>query len=197
MTRALRVAFQGAEGAYSEGAVHRWFGPEALGVPHRTFLEVTSAVEAGTVEFGVLPIENSISGAVPGSRDLLTAAALDVLGEVVVPIHHLLLGVRGSSLDRIRRVHSHPVALAQCGRFLAVHPELRPVAAYDTAGAAAEVARLGDASVAAIAGQRAADRLGLVVLAAGLEDRPDNATRFAIIGRRAASVVRPVLTRGG
>jgi len=183
MSAGIRVAFQGEEGAYSEGAIHRWFGRTVRTVSCRTFLDVASAIGAGSVEYGVLPIENSISGVVPGSREVLAAGTIEVIGEVVVPIRHLLLGARGSSLKRVRLVHSHPVALAQCRRFLAAHPEFHAVAAYDTAGAAAVVARSGDASVAAIAGKRAADRFGLAVLAAGLEDRSDNETRFLVIRR--------------
>jgi prephenate dehydratase len=184
VSRGPRVAFQGAAGAYSEAAVHRWFGEGAQAAPFREFRGVGDAVEAGETEFGVLPVDNTLSGAVPASYDVLARGGLEVVGEVVMPIHHLLLGVPGSALARVRRVLSHAMALAQCGRFFAAHPELDPVAAYDTAGAAADVARLGDVAVAAIAGRQAAVRCGLEVLAEGLEDRPDNQTRFLVVGRR-------------
>jgi prephenate dehydratase len=184
MTPGPRVAFQGAAAAYGETAVHLWFGRGADPAPVREFRAVGDAVRTGAADFGVLPVENTITGAVPASYDVLAGDGLEVVGEVVVPIHHCLLGVAGSAADRVRRVLSHAVALAQCERFFSAHPKIEPVPMYDTAGAAAEVARLGDRAVAAIAGRPAAARDGLEILAQGLEDRPDNQTRFLVVGRR-------------
>jgi prephenate dehydratase len=120
-----------------------------------------------------------------GSYDVLAGGDLEIVGEVITPIHHCVLGLSGSSLDGIRRVLSHPVALAQCTRFLGSRPRIEAVAVYDTAGAAKDVADLGDPTQAAIAGARAAQRYGLDVLAENVEDRPDNQTRFLVVATRA------------
>lgn len=175
-----RVAFQGEHGAFSEEAVHQFFsGAEA--VPRRSFGEVAHSVAAGEVDFGMLPIENSLAGSVVGSYDVLAAGALRVIGEVVTPIHHCVLGVPGATLDGLTHVLSHPVALAQCQIFLQARRRLEAVAFYDTAGAAQEVARAGRATHAAIAGRPAAERYGLAILAADVEDRHDNQTRFLAV----------------
>lgn len=180
------VAFQGALGAFSEEAVHAFFGDAVTPLPQRTFREVGQAVRSGAAEFGMLPIENTLAGSVVGSLDLLSDGGLEVVGEVVRRIRHCLLGIEGSSLSTLRRCLSHPVALAQCTRFFSEHPELEAVAVYDTAGAADEVRQEGDGSQAAIASKSAADHYGLVVLAEDIQDRDDNQTRFVIVGREAS-----------
>lgn len=175
------MAFQGELGAFSEEAVHRFFGAGVQPVPRREFADVGSAVVSGEVDFGLLPIENTLAGSVVGSYDVLSAGQLEIVGEVITPIHHCVLGAPGSSLDGLTRIISHPVALAQCTRFLRSHPGIEAVAVYDTAGAAREVAESADPSRAAIAGARAAERYGLTVLAENVEDRPDNQTRFLVV----------------
>src|SRR5216684_1325274 len=132
-----RIAFQGAAGAYSEEAV----------VEHRA-------------DLGLLPIENSVVGSIAQNFDLIAESGLAIVGEVVTSVHHCLLGVPGASRAAVRRVLSHPVALAQCERFLRSLTGVEVVAFYDTAGAAADVARQGDRSLAAIAGALAAGRGG-------------------------------------
>jgi prephenate dehydratase len=178
-----RIAFQGELGAYSEEAARRLFGPELEPVPCRDFREVGEAVALGAVDAGLLPIENSLAGSVVGSYDVLAAQDLEVVGEVITEIHHCVLGTPGATLEGVSRVLSHPVALAQCTRFLGSHTEVEAVAVYDTAGAAKQVAEQGDAATAAIAGRPAAERYGLTVLAANVEDRPDNQTRFLAVVR--------------
>ena len=175
------VAFQGELGAFSEEAVHRFFGAGVRPVPRREFADVGSAVVSGEVDFGLLPIENTLAGSVVGSYDVLAGGQLEIVGEVITPIHHCVLGAPGSSLAGLRRIISHPVALAQCTRFLRARPEIEAVAVYDTAGAAKEVSERNDPSQAAIAGARAADRYGLTILAENVEDRPDNQTRFLVV----------------
>jgi prephenate dehydratase len=181
-----RVAFQGELGAFSEEAVRRYFGPAATPVACRDFADVGRAVARGDVERGLLPVENTLAGSVVAAYDVLLAHPLRIVGEVVSPIHHCVLGVPGATLDGLTRVISHPVALAQCTRFIASRAGLEAVAVYDTAGAAQEVARTGSATLAAIAGRGAAARYGLEVLAADVEDRPDNQTRFLVVTRRDA-----------
>ena len=181
------VAFQGERGAFSEEAVTRLW-PEAEPVPMRENLDVARAVEGGVVDAGVLPVENTLAGSVAATYDAIAACpGLVATGEVVLGIHHCVLGIRGATLAGVRRVESHPVALAQCGEFLRRHPEIEARAAYDTAGAARAVAAAGDATRAAIAGRAAAAHYGLAILAADVEDRPDNQTRFVALARAAAS----------
>jgi prephenate dehydratase len=184
-----RVAFQGELGAFSEEAIGQLWPESATPVPMREFLDVARAVERGEVEFGLLPIENTLAGSVVGSYDALTTCeSLHVVAETVVAIHHCVLGVRGARLDELRSVESHPVALAQCGRFLREHPQIEVRAAYDTAGAARDVAARGDPCAAAIAGRAAAAHYDLDILAADVEDRPDNQTRFLAVARTPAAL---------
>jgi prephenate dehydratase len=184
-----RVAFQGELGAFSEEAIGQLWPGTATPVPTREFLDVARAVERGEVDFGLLPIENTLAGSVVGSYDALTTCeSLHVVAETVVAIHHCVLGVRGARLDELRSVESHPVALAQCGRFLREHPQIEVRAAYDTAGAARDVAARGDPCAAAIAGRAAAAHYDLDILAADVEDRPDNQTRFLAVARTPAAL---------
>jgi prephenate dehydratase len=177
------VAFQGELGAFSEEAVRTWFGPSVEPVPCREFREVGDAVRDRKASAGLLPVENTLAGTVQPSYDVLAEPEFCVVGEVILPIRHFLLGLPGSLLAGVRRVISHPVALAQCGRFLSKHRELEAVAVYDTAGAAREVAERKDPALAAIASFRAAERYGLAVLESDLQDRSDNQTRFLVIRR--------------
>lgn len=179
---APRVAFQGELGAFSEEAVHRFFG-RAEPVPRPAFDDVVEAVVNGRASYGLLPVENTLHGGVTGAYDALVDTEIEVVGEVILPIRHCLLGVAGATLDRLSRVVSHPVALAQCTRVLRALP-VEVVAVYDTAGAARAVAETGDPVVAAVASRSAGDRYGLRVLQADIQDRDDNQTRFFVLARR-------------
>jgi prephenate dehydratase len=186
-----RVAFQGELGAYSEEAVLRACGPDVQAVPCRENRDVVRAVADVAVDLGVLPLENTLAGTVPASYDAIAdEAQIHAVGEVVIPIHHCVLGVPGATLRTMRLVESHPVALAQCSGFLARHSWLEVRAAYDTAGAALEVARAQDLTRGAIAGRAAAARYGLALLAADVEDRSDNQTRFVVLARTRAELPR-------
>jgi len=186
---ASTVAFQGERGAFSElAAAALW--PEAEPVPLRGNADVVRAVAGGVVDAGVLAIENTLAGTVTDTDDaLLRVGGTLIVSETIVPIHHCVLGVRGATLRDVRFVESHPVALEQCRGFFEQHGQLAPRAAYDTAGAARDVAAALDPSRAALAGRHAAARYGLTVLARNVEDRRDNQTRFIGITREAA---RPV-----
>jgi prephenate dehydratase len=192
-----RVAFQGELGAFSEEAVHQLF-PGTEPVPRRTFAEVGEAVASGVVDLGLLPIENSLAGSVVGSYDVLATGALAVVGEVVTPIHHCVMGIPGASLDGLTHILSHPVALAQCQLFLQGRRGVEAIAFYDTAGAAKEISQREPGRQAAIAGRPAAERYGLDILAADIEDRHDNQTRFLVVSRpeNAESVVPAAAARG-
>ena len=157
--------------------------PRAL-LPCTTFDDVARAVVNGHADYGVLPVENLIAGPVLGALDALARyASLEHVREHTLPVHLALLGLPGATVKGIRQVLSHPVALKQCTEWLWAHRLITVVEAPDTAGAARMVAIRRDLSVAAIAATWAASHYGLEVLAEGLEDRPDNATRFVLVRR--------------
>src|SRR6266704_1764275 len=135
-----RIAFQGEPGAYSEEALFL-LHPDAESRPYREFRDVAQAVVERRVDLGPLPIENSLVGSIATNFDLIAESGLAIVGEVVSAVHHCLLGLPGATRDSLRRVLSHPVALAQCERFLRELVGVEVVAFYDTAGAAAGVAR--------------------------------------------------------
>ncbi|MCS6964889.1 MAG: prephenate dehydratase [Thermoflexus sp.] len=178
-----RVAFQGEPGAYSHEAALGFFGSDLELLPCRTFAEVAQAVEAGRAEFGILPIENSTAGSINAVYDLLLDRDLRIWGEVILPVRHCLLAPPGTLLSDIRVVRSHPQALEQCARFIERHG-WEALAAHDTAGSARMLAERPEPGIAAIASRLAAERYGLVILAEGIEDDPENATRFFIVSTR-------------
>jgi len=178
----MRVAYQGVPGAFSEAAVASLF-PSSDGAPRDTFADVFEALEASAVDAAVVPVENSQAGAVVDVYDLLRRhRGVRIVAEAMLRVRHHLLGVPGSRIEGVRAARSHPQALAQVEEYLRER-SIRPVVAFDTAGAAAEVAQLGDASIAAVASGRAAERYGLVVLARSIETAPDNMTRFFALAR--------------
>lgn len=182
------VAFQGERGAFSEEAAVAHFGPGIRLVPCRSFPDVFDAVAEGVADYGVVPIENSLTGSIYAVYDLLVEHRLHIVGEVEVRISHLLLAPSGVSLADIRRVLSHPQALAQCERSLRrLIPEAELVPVYDTAGSAKMVKEAGFRDAAAIAGKRAAEIYGMEILAESLEDSPENYTRFLILGGEPAA----------
>jgi prephenate dehydratase len=179
----LRVAYQGAPGAYSEEMARALF-PSAELCPQHAFADVFGALESAYVEAAVLPVENSIAGAVVDVYDLLRQhRALTIAAEAILRVRHCLVGVAGARLEGVRVARSHPQALAQCEPWLRAHG-IEPEVAYDTAGAAAEVAARGDASIGAVASRRAAERNGLAVLAEDIAAGDENYTRFFALVRR-------------
>jgi prephenate dehydratase len=177
-----RIAIQGAFGSFSEEAARLHFRDADI-VPFRTFDDAAEAVARGMVDYAVLPVENRIAGTVPGMAAIVARPDFQTVAEVVIPVHHFLMAPHGSSVERLHSVLSHPVALAQCGRFFARHPNLERTEWFDTAGAAQHVASLNNPQVAAVAARGAATLYGLAILAENIEDRPDNATRFAVLTR--------------
>ena len=185
-TQKPRVAFQGERGAFSEEAAHKLLGPGIELVPRRTFVDLYNSLDTGVADYLLAPVENSIAGVVQPSVDLLRSSSLTVLDEVQIKIEQHLIGCPGASFEMIETVQSHPVALAQCSRFLQAHPELKPVIADDTAGSVAEVMRLGDPKHAAIAGQCAADLYGGTIIRKSIQDIAENYTRFVLLSASAA-----------
>ncbi len=184
------AAFQGERGAFSEEAARQYFGPAVRAVPCRDFEQLFEAVVAGAADAGVVPIENTLAGSVIKSYDLLLEHDVTMTGEVVIRVVHNLIGLPGAALGDIRRVYSHPVALAQCERFLREHSALEAVAAYDTAGSVKLVVEAGRRDEAAIASENAARAWQAQILVAGVESDPQNFTRFVVI-------TRPDRTAGG
>ncbi|HEU5169184.1 MAG TPA: 3-deoxy-7-phosphoheptulonate synthase [Gemmatimonadales bacterium] len=186
----MRVAIQGAVGSFSEAAARRRWR-ELEPVPCREVQDVVAAVREGRADAGILPIENSLIGSVTTTYDLLHEAfgdgELRLTHEILLPVHHTLMGLPGADLAQVRRVLSHPVALGQCRIWLGKHlPDAELVSAWDTAGSAEIVAREANPAWAAIAARHAADAHGLVPLAERIEDDPTNQTRFLAFSRAAA-----------
>ena len=186
----MSIAYQGEPGAFSEAAALQIDG-EAILVPCRSFEDVFDSVKGGPAGHGVLPIENSIGGSIHRNFDLLLEHDLPIVGEVELPVVHHLLAFANTTLDRVRRVYSHPQALAQCDRFLRTLDGVEIIATYDTAGSAKLIADQKMVDAAAIASARAAEVFGLVPLRSSIQDYEHNVTRFIVIGRRPISAETP------
>ena len=179
------IAFQGESGAFSEAAAEELVSSPRTLMPCATFDDVVRAVVNGHADYGVLPVENVIAGPVHAALDAMARFdSLERVRELTLPIRLALLGLPGATVQGIRQVLSHPVALKQCTQWLWKHRLITVVEAHDTAGAARMVSLRRDPTAAAIAAPWAAEHYGLVVLAEGLEDRHDNATRFVLLQRR-------------
>lgn len=188
----LRVAFQGEPGAFSEEAALQLLGPKVRAVPRPTFDLAFRAIADGLADALLAPVENSLAGSVVRVYDLLLESDLTIVGETILPIEHHVIGCPGAALDAIHTVASHPMALAQCERFFLKHPKVKRLPAEDTAGSVREVLAAGDKSRAAIAGRRAAEHYGGVILAENVQDNPENYTRFVLL-RPATEQGEPLL----
>jgi len=178
----LKVAFLGPEGTFTQAAVLTHFGHSVRGLPLASIDEVFHEVEAATADFGVVPVENSTEGTVNHTLDSFLTSPLKICGEVELRIHHSVMGMMGS-LGRVLRVCSHPQSLAQCRVWLDEHlPNVERVSVSSNAEGARRARD--EKGTAAIAGETAAEIYGLKILAANVEDRPDNTTRFFVLGRK-------------
>ena len=186
----MRIAYQGEPGAFSEAAA-RQVGARADLVPCKSFEDVFAAVDGGSSAYGVLPIENSIGGSIHRNFDLLLEHQLPIVGEVEVPVVHHLLALPGTSIGQVKRIFSHPQALAQCDRFLRSLTGVEIVATYDTAGSAKMIADGQIADAAAVASARAGAVFGLVPLKSSIQDYEHNVTRFLVVGHAALSAAPP------
>jgi prephenate dehydratase len=176
-----RVSFQGIAGAYSEEAVRQFFGGQVEPVPCHAFKDLFVAVEQGDVDYGMLPVENSTAGSVVHSYELLMEHDLRVRAEVIFRVQHMLMAAPGTQLGDLKRIKSHPQALAQCERYLA-RRKMVPVPAFDTAGSARDLAETPEPETGAIASALAAELYGLEILEPGIEDSRFNYTRFFVLG---------------
>ena len=174
-----KIAFQGRKGAYSDCAAHYLFGEDIETLPMDTFEEIYQAVETGEADGGAVPIENSTAGSIEANYDLLYKWRHRIVGEVMLRIEHTLCVMPGVKLSDLKRVYSHPQALAQCSKFFAENPQIKAVPAFDTAGSAEELAGRKAMDEGAIASAYAAKIYHLDILKAGLENlKGTNFTRF-------------------
>ena len=191
-----KIAYQGEPGANSHVACNNRF-PDHEPLPCATFEDAFAAVHDGRAALGMIPIENSVAGRVADIHHLLPNAGLYIIGEYFLPIRHQLVGIKGAPLGDVKRVRSHIMALGQC-RIAIAELGLQTLVAADTAGAAREIAELGNPSEAAIASDLAADIYGLDILRADIEDADHNTTRFIIMSREDERVAladdQPVIT---
>ena len=176
-----RVAFQGERGAFSEEAALHLLGNDIELVPRRTFAALYDSIDNGEADYVLAPVANSIAGVVHASVDLLEQSSLVAVDKVEIRIEQHLIGRPEATFDAIETVQSHPIALAQCQRFFAEYPRLKPITADDTAGSVAEVMQHADATRAAIAGSRAAELYGASIIRKSIQDRPENFTQFVLL----------------
>ncbi len=178
---ACRVCYQGAEGAYSEIATMKFFGEEVNSYHVDSFRDAFCALEEGSADYAVLPIENSTAGIVSEIYDLLSEFECYIIGEQIIEIRHCLMGVPGATLDDIKSVYSHPQSLMQSSRFLSEHPAIKQISMKNNAFAARKVAEDGDRTQAAIASSRAAEIYGLDIIREGINQADSNSTRFIVV----------------
>lgn len=176
-----RVVFQGAEGAYSQMAMMKYFGDDVDSFHVDSFRDAMCAIEEGSADYAVLPIENSTAGIVNEIYDLLVEYENYIVGEQIIKIEHCLLGLPGTELDQIRTVYSHPQSLMQSARYLNAHDGWKQVSMQNNAFAARKVSEEQDKSQAAIASSQAAKIYGLDILERGVNQSETNSTRFIIV----------------
>ncbi|NUO77874.1 MAG: prephenate dehydratase [Lysobacter sp.] len=177
----LKIGFLGPEGTHSQQAVFKHFGHSIHGLPLASIEEVFQEVEAGNADFGVVPVENSTQGTIQSTLDMFLTSKLKISGEVELRVHQHLLS-RGGRIEDIERIYSHPQSFAQCKAWLREYlPKAEKIPVASNAEAARRARNADDA--AAIAGASAGNVYGLKTVAGPIEDRPDNTTRFLVIGR--------------
>jgi len=190
----IKIAIQGEPGSSSHEAATRLAADmreEARIVPFSLSAEAFAALARTEVDAAVIPIENSLAGSVTEHFDLMLTHDVAIVRETLLRIRHNLIAISGASLNQIDRVFSHPVALAQCRRFLAEHPKMESFAFYDTAGSVKQLVELRDRHAGAIASAEAASYYGAQILVAGIEDNPENYTRFFFLRRASEARQNP------
>ena len=179
------IAFQGELGAYSEEAAVSFFGAGVQVKPCERLEDVFRAVEQDDVQFGIAPIENSLEGSISKTYDLLLDSSLKVCGEIELKVSHCLIANPGVTLDSIKRIYSHPQALGQCQAFIK-HLNCELIPTYDTAGSVKMIKEKRITDGAAIASTRAAEIYRMKIINCGIEDNPNNFTRFFILAKEDA-----------
>lgn len=180
-TEKARVVFQGAEGAYSQAAMHQYFGEQIDSFHVDTFRDAMIAIDEGSADYAVLPIENSTAGIVSEIYDLLVEFENYIVGEQIIKIEHCLMAAPGTKISDIKTVYSHPQSLMQSSRYLNSHPSWQQISMQNNAFAARKVAEEKDMTQAAIASEYAAKLYGLEILEKGVNQSSTNSTRFIIV----------------
>jgi prephenate dehydratase len=182
MSSKIKVAYQGVAGAYSHLACLNYFGKNIECMENNTFEDAMEMVELGQTDFALIPIENKTAGRVDEFYGLIPNMKLQIVGEHYQKIEHCLLALKGSSLDDIHSAYSHPQGLAQC-RLGLQELRINPVAKFDTAGSAKEIATLQEKGLSAIASSLAGEIYGLEILKHNIQDQSDNFTRFIVLSK--------------
>jgi prephenate dehydratase len=190
----MKIAIQGEPGSFSHEAAMNLV-TDAVIVPFSLSADAFAAVSNGSVAAAAIPIENSLAGSVAEHFDLLLTHDVVVERETLLRIRHNLIAISGTNIGEIDRVFSHPVALAQCRRFLAEHPRMESYAFYDTAGSVKQLVELRDRHAAAIASAAAAEFYGAQILQADIEDNAENYTRFFLVRRAGQAAVDPAANK--
>lgn len=180
-TKGARIVFQGVEGAYSQAAMEKYFGKVDNSFHVATFRDAMEAIEEGTADYAVLPIENSSAGAVVQVYDLLVEFENYIVGETILPVEHMLVGLPGTTLDEVKKVYSHPQGLMQSSRYLENHTDWEQISVANTAMAAKKVLDEKDKSQVAICSEYAAQLYGLEILERQVNHETDNSTRFIVV----------------
>jgi chorismate mutase/prephenate dehydratase len=176
----ITVAFQGEKGAYSEEAAFQFFSPSIQVKPCETVDDVFNVVGKKVVQYGIVPVENSLEGSITRTYDMLLESSIKVSGETRLRVIHCLIAAPGVSLSSVKKVYSHPQALGQCQKFLR-QLGCESVSTYDTAGSVKMIKENGILDGAAIASARSAEIYGMHILKKGIEDNKNNYTRFFIL----------------
>ena len=177
----LKVAFQGEPGAYSQAAAVNFFKESIETISYPTFYEALGSTEIGKSDCTILPVENSLEGSVGESNDLLLTTKLNAVGETYYRISHCLISLQ--NLEKIDTVYSHPQALGQCRKFIQEN-HLKPIPTYDTAGSVKILLELNKDNIACIASRKAAEIYNVPIIKEGIEDNPNNYTRFLILANK-------------
>ncbi|SHJ82841.1 chorismate mutase [Anaerocolumna jejuensis DSM 15929] len=180
---ATKVVWFGVEGSYTEQAFKEYFGEEVRAFNAATFKEVMEKVKDGSADYGVLPIENTSTGGITDIYDLLIEYDNSIMGEHILKVNHVLLGLPKAELKDITKVYSHPQGILQCNKFLEANPQIKPVEYESTSGGAKKVYMDGDITQAAIAGKQTAEIYGLKILKDNINHECNNSTRFIVIGK--------------
>jgi prephenate dehydratase len=188
----MKISFQGEPGAYSEQAVFNYFG-DVETVPCESFDAMFDAVVSGKSDAALAPIENSLAGSIHQNYDLLLRHDLHIVGEYFLRVQHCLITNTGVKMEDIKKAISHPQALGQCAAYLRSHG-IKAEQVYDTAGSVKMLKESGARDVAAIASKRAAELHGMQILEEGIEDNPENYTRFLAVGRESIVPTREAKT---
>lgn len=188
----VRVAFQGEPGAFSSEAACQLLGEEIQLLPCETFDKMFAAVEEHDADYCLAPLENSLFGSVYQNYDLLLKHDFQIVGETTLRIVHNLIAAPETKLEDIKSIYSHPVALGQCRNFLAAHPTMKSIVASDTAGSVKMIMETREAGAAAIASSLAAVVYDATILISGIEDDPQNFTRFSLLARADEAASHPL-----